>query len=125
MSGVLPKTIRYYIAQGLLDRPKGTSRSAYYTREHLACLQKIKNMRQWGVPLDFIRVGFGVPDAETSIDTKAAASASKLNHFPLDEGVGLIIDPAKANLNKRQTKKLRHAMQKTYRDITNKENFHD
>ena len=35
LAGATPRTVRFYIAQGLLDRPAGSKRGAHYTRRHL------------------------------------------------------------------------------------------
>ena len=41
-SGTPARTIRFYIARGLLDGPLKAGRGAVYTAEHLARLEKIK-----------------------------------------------------------------------------------
>jgi DNA-binding transcriptional MerR regulator len=47
-SGIPARTIRFYIARGLLDGPLKAGRGAVYTAEHLARLEKIKNMQAEG-----------------------------------------------------------------------------
>ena len=42
------RTIRFYIARGLLDGPLKAGRGAVYTAEHLARLEKIKEMQAEG-----------------------------------------------------------------------------
>ena len=47
-SGMPARTIRFYIARGLLDGPVKAGRGAVYTAEHLARLEKIKEMQAEG-----------------------------------------------------------------------------
>src|SRR6516162_8313194 len=47
-SGIPARTIRFYIARGLLEGPVKAGRGAVYTEEHLARLQKIKKLQDEG-----------------------------------------------------------------------------
>jgi DNA-binding transcriptional MerR regulator len=47
-TGIPARTIRFYIARGLLDGPVKAGRGAMYTRSHLARLEKIKNLQAEG-----------------------------------------------------------------------------
>ena len=49
------RTIRYYIQQGLMDRPIGEKRAAYYTARHVEQLLTIRKWQAAGVSLDRIR----------------------------------------------------------------------
>ena len=61
-SGLPARTIRFYIARGLLSGPVKGGRSAAYTAEHLAGLDRIKKLQSEGRTLaDIARTlaGFG------------------------------------------------------------------
>jgi DNA-binding transcriptional MerR regulator len=47
-SSIPARTIRFYIARGLLDGPVKAGRGAVYTTEHLARLEKIKELQAEG-----------------------------------------------------------------------------
>lgn len=47
-SSIPARTIRFYIARGLLDGPVKAGRGAVYTEDHLARLEKIKEMQAEG-----------------------------------------------------------------------------
>src|SRR5438105_11175791 len=47
-SGIPARTIRFYIARGLLGGPVKAGRGASYTAEHLARLEKIKRLQSEG-----------------------------------------------------------------------------
>ena len=50
-----PRTIRYYIAQGLLSGPYRRGRGAAYGREHVERLVEIRRLKQEGCTLREIR----------------------------------------------------------------------
>ena len=47
-SGIPARTIRFYIARGLLDGPVKSGRGAVYTAEHVARLEKIQQLQAEG-----------------------------------------------------------------------------
>lgn len=55
LSGVSPRNIRFYIQLGLVDRPVGERRSAYYNDRHLERLLRIKHLTQEGLSLEAVR----------------------------------------------------------------------
>ncbi len=63
-AGVAPRTVRYYVARGLLPPPEGRGRAARYGREHLERLERIRQLRAGGLTLAEIGVRLGGPPAE-------------------------------------------------------------
>jgi DNA-binding transcriptional MerR regulator len=47
-SGIPARTIRFYIARGLLEGPVKAGRGAVYTAEHLARIEEIKRLQSEG-----------------------------------------------------------------------------
>jgi DNA-binding transcriptional MerR regulator len=47
-SGVPARTIRFYIARGVVPGPAGAGRAAHYTEEHLAHLRRVKQLQAQG-----------------------------------------------------------------------------
>lgn len=54
-SGEEQRTIRYFIQRGLLSRPVGAGRGAYYTAGHLDEIRRIRDLTRKGVPLAAVR----------------------------------------------------------------------
>ncbi|HMO04721.1 MAG TPA: MerR family transcriptional regulator [Kiritimatiellia bacterium] len=54
-SGVTRRTIRYYVAIGLLTPPAGTGPRRFYNEEHLERLRRIRIMKEQFLPLDEIK----------------------------------------------------------------------
>lgn len=55
LAGATPRTIRYYVAQGLLPPPVGGGAGAHYTDDHLARLRLIRRLQRQHQPLSEIR----------------------------------------------------------------------
>jgi len=60
-SGVSPRTIRYYTAEGLLPPPSERGRYAIYSDEHLRRLQLIDRLKAAYLPLAAIREQLAAP----------------------------------------------------------------
>ena len=56
LAGSTPRTIRYYVAQGLLPPPDGVGAGAHYTDAHLARLRLIRRLQRQHQPLSEIRL---------------------------------------------------------------------
>lgn len=54
-AGVTPRTIRYYIAEGLLPPPDAIGRNARYSQDHLDRLRLIAQLKDEFLPLKEIR----------------------------------------------------------------------
>ena len=66
-SGVPARTIRFYIARGLLDGPVKAGRGAVYTTGHLARLEKIKALQAEGRMLAEIAHDLNGPPVERAV----------------------------------------------------------
>ena len=54
-AGVTPRTVRYYLQQGLLPSPAARGPGAHYEREHLDRLRLVKRLQRQHFPLAEIR----------------------------------------------------------------------
>ena len=55
LAGSTPRTVRYYVAQGLLPAPIGAGPGAHYTDAHLERLRLIQRLQRQHLPLSEIR----------------------------------------------------------------------
>lgn len=53
--GMNRRKIRYYIQKGLVERPKGIGKGAYYTYSHLEQLLTVRKWKEAGLSLDRIQ----------------------------------------------------------------------
>lgn len=84
LTGVTPRTIRFYVAQGLLPSPGRVGPGATYGPGHLARLKLIRQLQREHLPLAEIRARLeSLPDAailalsEAPHGTSASSSASE------------------------------------------------
>jgi DNA-binding transcriptional MerR regulator len=55
LAGTTPRTVRYYVAQGLLPAPEGAGAGAHYTDAHMGRLRLIRRLQRQHLPLSDIR----------------------------------------------------------------------
>lgn len=95
------RTVRFYIQQGLVERPEGTRRGAYYTREHLDQLLTIRKWQRAGLSL--ARIGELVSGSDEGKDLpperrRRPGDVSVRSHIVLGPGLELVVDPGEAGL---------------------------
>lgn len=94
------RTVRYYIQEGLIDRPAGAKRGAYYTRRHLEQLMTIRTWRRAGLSLEQIRERVAEPGASSPPPRpRRSGDVALCTHVTLAPGVELVIDPRQAGLS--------------------------
>ena len=95
------RTVRYYIQQGLLARPQGAKRGAYYTGNHLQRLLAIRKWQRAGLSLERIKeLVSGTAEGEDLPPERPrrVGDVAVRSHILLHPGVEIVIDPAQAGL---------------------------
>jgi DNA-binding transcriptional MerR regulator len=107
LTDITGRNIRFYIQQGIVDKPEGTSRGAHYTETHLRQLMTVKKYKDLGVSLD--RIAQIIHEEEQpellSIGKKTGA-LEVVSRITLAEGVELTINPEQTNLDQSQIRQL-------------------
>jgi DNA-binding transcriptional MerR regulator len=100
------RTVRYYIQQGLVDRPIGEKRAAYYTALHLEQLLTIRKWQQAGVSLDRIREILAGPEAGTlpPARPRGAGTVEVWSHLVVADGLEVTLEPGRAGLSPEQVR---------------------
>lgn len=113
------RTVRYYIQQGLLDRPIGEKRSAYYTTTHLEQLLTIRKWQQAGLSLDRIREiltdphdGFLPP-----LRPRGAGTVEVWSHLVVSDGLEITLEPSRAGLSSEQAREFFRSVTTLYKQI--------
>lgn len=117
LAGVTARTVRYYIAQGLLDRPLGETRGAYYVERHLQQLLQIRRWTESGLSLDRIReLRAGALDDPPPRPVRPG-TVEVWSRVTLADGVELQVEPGRAGLSPEQVRAFVRAVQAAYRSV--------
>ena len=99
-----PRTVRYYVQIGLVDRPQGETRAARYGTLHLEQLLLIKKWTAAGLSLERIRELLRGEQAPVPPRTRASGSGEVRSHLMVADGVDLVIEPGRAGLSPEQVR---------------------
>lgn len=100
------RTVRYYVQQGLVDRPEGETRAARYGPKHLDQLLLIKKWTAAGLSLERIRELLAGQDAAVPASFKRRGTIEVISRLHIADGVELLIEPSRAGLTPEQVREL-------------------
>jgi DNA-binding transcriptional MerR regulator len=116
-AGVTPRTVRYYIAEGLLDRPEGEKRGAHYLQRHLEQLLLIRRWTEAGLSLERIReLRAGAPEDPPPRSVRPG-TVEVWSRVTLADGLELHVEPGRAGLTPEQLRALVRGMAALYRQV--------
>jgi DNA-binding transcriptional MerR regulator len=114
----LPKrTVRYYMQIGLLDRPQGEKRGAYYLASHVDQLLRIRKLTQSGVSLERIREVLSGEPVPVPVRPRGPGSVEVWSHLVVADGVEVTIEPGRAGLSPEQVRQFFRAVLARYEAI--------
>ena len=99
-----PRTVRYYVQIGLVDRPEGETRAARYGPRHLEQLLLIRKWTAAGVSLERIRELLQGEQAPVPPRARAAGTVEVCSHVTVADGVEVVIEPGRAGLSPEQVR---------------------
>ena len=118
------RTVRYYIQNGLVDRPEGTGKGAYYTHTHLEQLLAIRKWKDAGVSLERIQelLSDDGRDEESGKPlppprAKKPGSLEVWSHLLIADGVELHLEPQRSGLTPEQMRALVRIVLEKYKNI--------
>lgn len=98
------RTVRYYIQTGLVDRPIGGTRAAYYTRKHAEQLIAIRKWSDAGLSLERIRDILSGADAPVAAKPRGPGSVEVMSHLVVADGVEIQLEPGRARMTPEQVR---------------------
>ena len=99
-----PRTVRYYVQIGLVDRPEGETRAARYGATQLEQLLLIKKWTAAGLSLDRIRELLRGEQAPVPPRARTIGSVEVRSHLMVADGVDVVIEPGRAGLSPEQVR---------------------
>ena len=99
------RTVRYYIQNGLVDRPVGEKRLAHYTATHLDQLLTIRKWQQAGLSLERIREILAEPSGLLPPPRpRGPGTVEVWSHLVVSDGLEMTLEPSRAGLTPEQVR---------------------
>jgi len=117
LAGLTPRTVRYYIAEGLLERPLGEKRGAYYVQGHLERLLQIRRWSDAGLSLERIRELLAGASEDPPPRSARPGSVEVWSRVTLADGLELQIEPGRSGLSPEQLRALVREVLAAYRRV--------
>lgn len=117
LAGVTPRTVRYYIAQGLLERPEGEKRGAHYLRRHLEQLLLVRRWTEAGLSLDRVRELLDGAPEDPPRRAAAPGSVEVWSRITVADGLEVHLEPGRAGLSPEQVRALVRSVTGLYRQV--------
>jgi DNA-binding transcriptional MerR regulator len=104
LASVPTRTVRFYIAQGLMDRPHGAKRGAWYEERHLQQLLLIRRWTDAGLSLERVReLQAGSPEEAPPRPIKPGM-VEVWSRITLADGVEIQVEPGRADMTPEQVR---------------------
>jgi DNA-binding transcriptional MerR regulator len=98
LAGITPRTVRYYIAQGLIDLPEGEKRGAHYLRRHLEQLLLVRRWTEAGLSLDRVRELIAGAPEDPPRRAAPPGSVEVWSRVTVADGLEVQLEPSRAGL---------------------------
>lgn len=117
LAGLTSRTVRYYIQQGLVSRPEGAKRGAYYQRRHVEQLLLIRRWTDAGLSLDRIRELVNGAPQDPPPRGAHPGSVEVWSRVTLADGLEVHVEPGRASLAPEQVRALVRGLTELYRSL--------
>ena len=117
LASVPTRTVRFYIAQGLMDRPHGAKRGAWYEERHLQQLLLIRRWTDAGLSLDRVReLQAGSPEEAPPRPAKPGM-VEVWSRVTVADGVEVQLEPGRAGMTPEQVRAFIQEVTQAYRRV--------
>ena len=112
------RTVRYYIQTGLIDRPQGVGKGAFYTQHHIEQLVLVRKWQLAGLSLekigDVLKQQASGPLPPTP---RRAGTVEVWSHLVVAEGVEVNLEPGQAGLSPEQVRAFFRGVTQLYQQV--------
>ena len=122
LTGLTARTVRYYIQQGLVSRPEGAKRGAYYARRHVEQLLLIRRWTDAGLSLDRVRELIGGAPEDPPRRQVPPGSVEVWSRVTVADGLEVHLEPGRAGLTPEQVRTFIRGMAALYRQTRTEQN---
>jgi DNA-binding transcriptional MerR regulator len=117
------RTVRYYIQCGLIDRPQGIGKGAFYSERHVEQLLLVRKWQLAGLSLERIGELLKQPDdGPLPPSPRRAGTVEVWSHLVVADGIELTLEPGRAGLTPEQVRAFFRAVSQADAQIHESEN---
>lgn len=123
LTGLTRRTVRFYIQKGLLEKPFGEKKGAWYSQDHLARLARIRELSASGLSLDAVarQLDEGVDGGGDATASMPGAVCVK-SHITVARGLEVVISPDLAQMRPEQLRKFIRLLSQAYQESVQDDN---
>lgn len=123
LAEVPTRTVRFYIQNGLVDRPEGSGKGAWYTPRHLEQLLQVRKWQLAGLSLERIRELLHAPADPALLPPapRRPGTVEVWSHLVVGDGIELVIEPGRARLSPEQVRALFADVRRAFERIRSQE----
>ena len=124
LAGLPRRSVRYYIQEGLVDRPEGFGKGAYYTQHHVEQLLLVRKWQLAGLSLERIaevlqrRTTGPLPPTP-----RRAGTVEVWSHLVVADGIEVTLEPARAALSPEQVRAFFRGVRDVYQQVHESEEY--
>lgn len=116
------RTVRYYIQTGLVDRPQGIGKGAYYMQRHVEQLLLVRRWSLAGLSLERIGELMKQPAAGILPPTpRRPGTVEVWSHLVVADGLEVILDPGRAGLTPEQVRAFFRAVTRAHQELSSRD----
>jgi DNA-binding transcriptional MerR regulator len=123
LTGLTRRTVRFYIQKGLLEKPNGEKKGAWYSQEHLERLARIRQLSASGLSLDAVarQLDDGV-DAGGNAPAAMLGTVTVKSHITVARGLEVVVCPDLAQMRPEQLRKFIRLLSEAYQESVRDDN---
>lgn len=112
------RTVRYYIQSGLVDRPEGIGKGAFYSERHVEQLLLVRKWQLAGLSLERIGEVLKEPSSGSLPPTpRRAGTVEVWSHLVVADGVEVTLEPSRAGLTPEQVRAFFRGVTRVYEQL--------
>lgn len=119
------RKVRYYIQKGLVDRPDGSGKGAFYGHRHVEQLLTIRKWKDAGVSLERIQELLGREQQQEGAPgrivppprPRKAGAVEVWSHLTIADGIEVQIEPQRSGLSPEQIRALCRMIMQAYEQV--------
>ena len=117
LTGLTRRTVRFYIQKGLLEKPFGEKKGAWYSQEHLERLARIRQLSASGLSLDAVaRQLDESADVGGSVFASLPGAVSVKSHITVARGIEVVVCPEQAQMRPEQLRRFIRLLAEAYQE---------